>query len=146
MTVLLPVLKQTRKGKDENGKEIDAIVRHDSAVMLNLISQYVNYNEGKYKKLLKTGTKLMKAFRKWNFDHEDQTGEVKGEISVTEEQLDHLYDILVKDRPDKMEIRGVMSGETLTDFEDFYDERKAKQKESEKSNESNKENDDKAPK
>ena len=123
--VLLPVKKETRKGKDENGDMIDAIIRHDSAIFLNILSQ-VDWNKGEYKKISRSCTKLMKAFRKWNFDHEDQTGEVSSEIQITEEQLDHLEDIAIKSTPDTIKKQGVMMMETLVDFEEWLDVRKAK--------------------
>jgi len=110
------------------------LVRDDGGIILNILSQ-IDWNKSEYKKIRRDMGKVMKAIRKWNFEH-SRSKDASGFVTLTRGQIDKLYDILIKDLPDNIKIGGpetpistVNALITLDEFEEWYDDLKRKEKE-----------------
>lgn len=131
MPVEFPLVKEVEKIEvwdDQNGKytDVEVITRDDGGVIHNILSQ-VDFNKSEYTKHRRNAMKIMKALRRWNFDHSRKES-ATGSITIEEGQLEFMNDVVVKDTPKDVKIFGLNALESILALEDFYDEYKKKAK------------------
>jgi len=134
----LPLVKETDMvtvfdQKRMEDIQIPVVSRDDGSVFINILSQ-VDYNNSEYRKLRKRAAKMMKKIRTFNFAHSEEKSFFIS-VSITADQLEHLYDIIVKDTPKDIKFQGVNMVESITEFEEWYDEIKRKENEEKKEQE-----------
>ncbi len=72
----------------------------------------------------------MDSLQEWSFQNE-VTESLDTTITITDSELDVLYDVCIKDVPDDIKLSGIRLLRTIDAFEDWYDERERKKKEAE---------------
>src|SRR3990167_9512559 len=85
--------------------DVDVVTRDDGGVLHNILSQ-VDFNKSEYTKHRRNAMKIMKALRRWNFDHSRKEIAI-GCITIEEGQLEFINDEVVKDNPKDIKLFGL---------------------------------------